>query len=105
MHTLHFAKTGMFLRRLTLILKFQVYKNLRIQINIMERKKIMFKTETNFFFSCVYATMKPKVTLRPLTAIKGYSGLLPEANFKGSHAYCISNTPSPFFDVMFKKVY
>ena len=49
-------------------------------------------------FSCAYATMKPKVTLKLFSAFKGaYPGFLPETNFKILHVNCISNTHSTFF--------
>ena len=64
--------------------KFQVYKTLIIQIKFIEKKETMLKTESRMFvFSCAYATMTPKVTLRLFSAFQGvYPGLLPETNFK-----------------------
>ena len=88
--------------------KFHVYKTLIIQIKSVEKKeKQMRKTENRMFiFYYAYATMKTKVTLRRFSAFNGaYPGLLSEANFKRSHAKCISNTPSAFSDVLYKKVY
>ena len=83
--------------------KFQVYKILCIQINFIEKKEIIFKTETiMFIFSCAYATLKQKVTLRLFSVFKGtYPGLLPGTNFNILHANGISNTPSTIsFDAM-----
>ena len=49
-------------------------------------------------------TMKPKVTLLLFIAFQGaFPGLLSETNFESSHAYCISNTPSTFFNDNYKK--
>ena len=49
-------------------------------------------------FSCAYATIKQKGTLRVFSVFKGaYPGLLPEPNFKASNANCISITPSTVF--------
>ena len=65
----------------------------------------MLKTDSKIFiYSYAYATMKPKVTLRLFSAFQGaYAGLLPEINFRSSHASYISNTPT-FFSVIYKKV-
>ena len=50
----------------------QVYKILRIQINVMDKKEILFLTETTMFiFSYEYATMKPKFTLGLFSSFKG----------------------------------
>ena len=86
--------------------KFCVYKTLIIQIKFIEKKEKMLKTENiMFIFSCAYATMKPKVTLRLFSAFQGaYPGLLPETNFKSVHANCISNTPT-VFHVIYTKVH
>ena len=64
--------------------KFQVYKILRIQINVVERKENNVQTETGMFiFSFTYAIMKQKVTLKLFPSFKGaYPGLLPEINFE-----------------------
>ena len=78
--------------------KFQVYKILCIQIKVTEKKENNAKNRNqNVYFHIAFATVKQKMTLRLFSPFKGeYLCLLPETNFKISHANCISNTPIIF---------
>ena len=95
--------TDIFLRRSLILDKFQIYKILRIQINVIEKKEKNVQNRNHvFIFPSAYATMKQKVTLRLFPGFKGaYPDLQPETNFKISHAIFISifisNTSSTVF--------
>ena len=104
MYTLHFAKAGMFFTEVQLTLnKFQGYKILSMQINVSEKKENngQNRNQNVYFLMCI-CNYEAKGDTEAVFCIQGSVSWFTDRNqFKISHANCISNTPSTFFQAMY----